>query len=335
MPVAIVDGDGTPLTPAEYSLSWSKISGPGTVTFNSGSIDLSQTGDYRVQMTATRGAQSLVEPIVVSVRLFNPPPGYVGGKADYQIYTGITGMTVADLTNAAKFPNSPDLVRTVTSAAGDYSGDSYGARLSGAIIPPTTGSYRFYIAADDAARLSLNSSGMTPGGAAAIASVATWVDQNTWIVPSQKSAAINLTAGQAVWFEALHKEGSGGDHLSVGWSIDGGPIEVISGAHLAALSPQAATMSIVTHPTPASAAPGETITLSTVTSGPNPAVYQWRRNGNPIGSPGSSNSLTLSNVSGGAEGNYDVIYTTSLGTLTSNAAHVTITGTGEITTGGL
>lgn len=336
MPLAIVDGNGTVLTPAEYTLAWSKVSGPGTVTFNSGSMDFSKSGDYRVQMTATRGAQSVVEPIDVSVRIFNPPAGYVGGKADYQVYTGLSGMTVADLTNAAKFPNSPDVVRTVTSAVGDFSGDSYGARLSGAIIPPTTGSYRFYIAADDSARLSLNSTGMTPAGAAVIATVATWTDANQWTkYASQKSAAINLTAGQAVWFEALHKEGTGGDNLSVGWSIDGGPIEVISGANLAALSTQAATMSIVSHPAAASAAPGETVTLSATTTGPTPAIYQWRRNGNPIGSPSTSATLTLSNVSGGAEGDYDVIYTTNLGTLTSNPAHVSITGTGAVVAGGL
>jgi autotransporter-associated beta strand protein len=339
MPVAIVDGDGTPLTPAEYSLSWTKISGPGTVTFNSSSIDFSQSGDYRVQMTATRGAQSVVEPIIVSVGLFNPPPGYVAGKADYQVYTGIPGKAVADLTNAAKFPNSPDIVRTVTRAAGDFSGDNYGARLSGAIIPPTTGSYRFYIAADDRARLSLNPNGMNPAAATIVASLDNWdnwtgVDQ--WDkYPSQKSVAINLTAGQAIWFEALQKEGDYGDHLSVGWSINGGPIEVLPGASLAAVSTQAATMSIVSHPAPTSAAPGDTVTLSVTTTGPTPAIYQWRRNGSPLGLPGSSATLTLSNVSGGAEGDYDVIYTTPAGTLASNPTHVTITGTGEIATGGL
>jgi hypothetical protein len=37
--------------------------------------------------------------------------------------------------------------------------------------------------------------------------------------PSCKSAPVLLTAGKRYYIEALHKEGNGSDHLSVGWTL--------------------------------------------------------------------------------------------------------------------
>ena len=337
LPIAMSDGNGTVLDPATYSATWSKISGAGTVTFGTGTATFSQSGNYRIQLAVTSGANSLVEPIDVNVVLFTPTAGFATGSANYQVFTGISGSTVANLTGAVKFPNAPDITRTVNKAAGDYSGDNYGARLSGLIIPPVTGSYRFYIASDDNSQLKINSAGIDPTGASVVATVGDWTNANQWTkYASQQSAVINLTAGQPIWFEALQKEGGGGDNLSVGWAINGAAIEVIDGVHLAAAVPAAATtMAIVTHPQAASAAPGGSINLSVTTAGPSPALYQWRRNGVAIGSPTTSPTFSLTNVSGGAEGDYDVVYTTDLGSITSNAAHVSITGTGGNIAGGL
>ncbi|MFD0895876.1 autotransporter-associated beta strand repeat-containing protein [Luteolibacter ambystomatis] len=341
MPVQITDGAGTTLSADSYTAAWSTVSGPGSVTFSAPSaattnITFGSSGTYRLQLTVTRGSYTLVEPIDVSVRLQPVPAGYIGGIANYQVYTGITGTTVANLTGATKFPNSPDVVRTVTQLTGNYSGDNYGARLSGVIIPPVTGSYRFYIASDDASQLKLNSTGPGAAGATVISTVATYTNANEWTkYTSQQSAAINLTAGQPVYFEALQKEGTGGDHLSVGWSIGGGAISVIDGTSLAVPDTTPATMAISTPPSPTSVALGGTATFTVGTTGPQPGFYQWRRNGSPVGTPTTSPTLTLSNVSGGVEGNYDCVYTTVLGTATSTAARLTVTDAGVITSGGL
>lgn len=341
MPVQIVDGAGASVAAGNYTASWTKISGPGTVTFSQPSaattnITFGTSGVYRVQLSVTRGTYTLVEPIDVSVRLQSPPAGYIAGIANYQVYTGITGTAVTSLTSAAKYPNSPDISRTVTQLVGNYAGDNYGARLSAVIIPPVTGSYRFYIASDDYSQLKLNATGTAASGATVIASVSGTTTTNQWNkYASQQSAALNLTAGQAVYCEALHKEGTGSDYLSVGWSIDGGAIQVIDGVYLAVPDTTPATMNIVAHPQPASSAMGGTVTLSVTTNGPQPGFYQWRRNGNPIGAPSTSSSLTLTNVSGGAAGTYDCVYTTNLGSLASNTAQVTITDAGNFVNGGL
>lgn len=340
MPVTIHDGQGAAITPT--SVAWTKLIGPGSVTFsapNAATTDMtfSQTGKYQVQLAATSGAYSVTEPLDVDVQLTTPPVGYQIGVVNYDVYTGISGTTVASLTSAAKYPASPDVSHTLTKMEGDYSGDNYGARITGLVIPPVTGSYVFYIASDDNSQLKLNTNGTSASGATVIATVGNWTNKYEWTkYTSQKSTTLNLTAGVPLYIEALQKEATGGDNLSVGWSINGGAIEVIDGVYLAApVAPAATSMAITQHPQPASTTMGGNVTLSITATGPSPAVYQWRRNGVNVGPPSTEPTLAMTNVSGGADADYDCVYTTPLGTLTSNSAHVTITDAGAIVAGGL
>ncbi|MCW1914016.1 putative Ig domain-containing protein [Luteolibacter sp. GHJ8] len=119
------------------------------------------------------------------------------------------------------------------SAATNYSGtltnltsaqnvaDTYSRRLTGLLVPPTTGDYTFWVAGDDDCRLYLG----TEGGSASkvqIASVDGYTNYQAWDSQgSQKSALIPLQAGKVYWIEAQQREGGGGDHLSVAWSGPG------------------------------------------------------------------------------------------------------------------
>jgi hypothetical protein len=115
--------------------------------------------------------------------------------------------------------------------------ESYGTRLRGYLHPPATGRYTFWIASDDAGQLWL-SEDATPERRRLIASVLDYTDPRAWDqAPSQCSAPMPLEAGKAYYLEALHKEGGGGDHLSVAWRGPGLEREVIPGA---CLSPVAA-----------------------------------------------------------------------------------------------
>ena len=50
---------------------------------------------------------------------------------------------------------------------------------------------------------------------------------------SQTSAPISLVSGRKYYIEALHKQNTGGDHLSVAWILPNGTSEVpLSGSHL-------------------------------------------------------------------------------------------------------
>jgi hypothetical protein len=99
--------------------------------------------------------------------------------------------------------------------------DSYSRRLTGLLIPPSTGDYTFWIAGDDDCRLYLG----TDGGSASkvrIAMVDGYSSFQAWdSQTSQKSALIPLQAGKVYWFEAQQREGGGGDHVSVAWSGPG------------------------------------------------------------------------------------------------------------------
>src|SRR5262249_3557825 len=62
-----------------------------------------------------------------------------------------------------------------------------------------------------------------------------------------------------------------------------------------------------------------TVTLSVTAGGTPPLAYQWNLNGSPL-SGRTLASLTLTNISNSDAGNYTVIVTNSLGSLTSAVA---------------
>src|SRR5262245_54928299 len=89
-----------------------------------------------------------------------------------EVYTGITGNNVADLTSSPLFPNNPSSAGLIT----DFfetpidSDDNYGQRVRALITAPTTGSYTFWISSDDTSVLYL-STDETPANKAQICSV--------------------------------------------------------------------------------------------------------------------------------------------------------------------
>jgi len=137
-------------------------------------------------------------------------------------WDGITGTLVTDLTSNANYPDNPSsrsyptIYELPTNTA-----DNYGTRTRGYITPPTTGSYTFWIASDDASELWLGTSS-DPATARLIASVPSWTNSREWTkFTQQQSVAITLTAGTTYYIETRHKEGTGGDALAVGWQGPG------------------------------------------------------------------------------------------------------------------
>ncbi|MEN6306501.1 MAG: LamG-like jellyroll fold domain-containing protein, partial [Anaerohalosphaeraceae bacterium] len=140
------------------------------------------------------------------------------GSLTRQVYTGITGESVSNLTSASKYPNNPDMYDTVTTfeSATDWL-DTYGTRLEGYLTPQTSGSYTFWIAADDSCELWLSTTD-SPANIARIAYSTTYTNSRQWAKYStQKSATRSLTSGQRYYIRALQKEGGGGDNLAVAW----------------------------------------------------------------------------------------------------------------------
>jgi hypothetical protein len=95
--------------------------------------------------------------------------------------------------------------------------DNYSRRLTGQIVAPVTGTYKFWIASDDASRLYLSTTS-SAAQKVQIATVSGYTSFQAWDAnASQASANITLTAGQSYYMEVQHQEGGGGDHVSVAW----------------------------------------------------------------------------------------------------------------------
>ena len=137
---------------------------------------------------------------------------------------------------------------------------NYLVRIRGYMKPNTTGVYNFYISSNDNGSLWLSTSEDT-AKVTKIASVEEFSEAQEWNkTPNQKSANTTLVAGSKYYFEAIMKQGTGADHLAVGWTgpgistvsvIGGGSIEKYIGGSSAIVKAKVSSRSFSLHPNPA------------------------------------------------------------------------------------
>ncbi len=161
-------------------------------------------------------------------------------KALREWWTGITGGAVSNLTSNVNYPYNPtgrELSHSLegptnwTNSSGSQM-TAYGTRIRGYLNPITSGSYTFWIAADDTAELWL-STDADPSNKTRIAQVTSYVNPYKWDKNAeQKSSAISLVAGQSYYIEVLHKQYGGGDNIAVAWEGPGIIRQAITGAYL-------------------------------------------------------------------------------------------------------
>lgn len=150
----------------------------------------------------------------------NPEDPSSIGLVQRDIWTNLGG-DLAQLLRAQSFSYTPNQSSFVASSLNFSSiGDNYGQRIRGSIVPPLTGNWRFWITGDDSAELWLSPS-WKASEKRRIANLPSWLAPNAFdVTPSQKSNAIPLSANTPYYFEILHKEGVGGDHVSVAWAYE-------------------------------------------------------------------------------------------------------------------
>jgi len=133
---------------------------------------------------------------------------------------------VSSTNNFTVAPSKTEVLNSILEAPSNVD-DNYGSRMKGWLVPPVTGNYEFWITSDDEGEfwLSVNDdpANVVKTCFSPWASGPGWWDR----VPDQKSSPIYLVAGQAVYYEALMKEGDGGDNLAIGWQYPGQTLEVI------------------------------------------------------------------------------------------------------------
>ena len=260
-----------------------------------GSIDLIAGRRYDIQLEyreATGNASVQLEwrsfsqtrEIIPQDRLYSAELG----SLTQEVWTGINGDSVSDLTSDPDFPLSPDSIASVASfEVSSDQGDDFGQRVRGYLTAPQTGPYQFFIAGDESAELWLSTS-RDASQSQLIATVDSSTAPRGWTESaSQQSAIIYLAAGQTYYVEALHKEAAGEDHLAVGWlKPDQLDIEVIPGEHLSPVQPEVRIFS--SRP-------------KFSESSPTPGRFTIVRSGTPLNNPLTVNYALLGDAVNGVD----------------------------------
>ena len=155
------------------------------------------------------------------------------GKMTREVWSELPGPQLSAFTAGVRYKQPADAVSTFTGsvAPSDPVAD-FAARIRATLTVPVTGDYTFWIASDDDSELRLSMDG-SKFHAVKIASLSGYVKPQAWDVkPSQKSAAIHLTAGQKYLIEALHKNGGRLNHLAIAWQAPDGPRALIPASAL-------------------------------------------------------------------------------------------------------
>ncbi|HSU57268.1 MAG TPA: aryl-sulfate sulfotransferase [Candidatus Dormibacteraeota bacterium] len=185
---------------------------------------------YRLEITRVQNPATATAVQLAELQLLEP-----SGTLLREVWLGIGGTAVTDLTGNANYPNNPSSSDQLPTFEAPINwADNYGTRIRGYITAPNTGSFVFWISSDDAGELWLSTNSL-PANKQLIASVPGWTNPREWNkYGQQKSAAISLVAGQKYYIEALQKEGGGGDSVAVGWAKPGQatatPNEVVPGS---------------------------------------------------------------------------------------------------------
>lgn len=231
-------------TPANYTVPGVTVS--SATVINSTTVRLTTTampegGSLTVQAASVRDSAGNVIVAPGNSASFRAPV-IVLGAATFEAYTGFGGVQPADLRANAKFPGSPDVVRLLPGLEMNGFGDNYGGRIKAFFIPPVTGDYVAYLAADDGGELYLSTDD-SEVNKRLVAVEPVWANSREWVTVDSAdrrpdtakidanqpapnvSVPVQLVGGQRYYTEIQYKEGGGGDHGAAKFVLasDGAP----------------------------------------------------------------------------------------------------------------
>lgn len=229
------DEDGR-VSKVDFYVGTMKVAEDATAPYQA-SWSAASEGTYRLSAVAIDDQGLSARSVTVDI-IVEPACGALG-SITREWWTGIPGNHVSSIPVTTTPQGSESL--TIFEAPSN-AGTNYGARIRGYICPPATGVFYFFISSNDHSELWLSTDD-TEGKKQRIASITGATEPRQWNkFRSQKSAGITLTRGKTYYIEALHKQGSGTDHLAVGWQLPDGTLErPIAGSHLTPARLQAAT----------------------------------------------------------------------------------------------
>jgi hypothetical protein len=144
----------------------------------------------------------------------------VAGALLWERWHGISGRDVSELLRNARFTAGPDeAVFLKASATPDFPTGNHGFRISGFLVPQTSGKYQLAINGAASAELWLSTS-ESPVLKERVAFSSSWRARESWNVPpAQRTKVVDLVAGQAYYFEMIQKNDRGTGWAALGWKL--------------------------------------------------------------------------------------------------------------------
>jgi O-glycosyl hydrolase len=132
-----------------------------------------------------------------------------------EVWNNVSGTGLSSV-DWASTPTSANRLTTLESLS-DIA-DNYGERLRGYITAPATGTYYFWVSGDDDFQFNISTDDTSANlGAVEANSIGATLRQQ-WDSANARLFTFSMTAGNRYYFEAFHKESSGGDHFAVAWT---------------------------------------------------------------------------------------------------------------------
>lgn len=157
------------------------------------------------------------------------------GAINAEVWKEVPGKEIDAFVKTPQFKNdAPEIIELDRLAFPRGSGDSYGVRVRGYLVPPESGDYRFFISADDRGVLSLSADD-DPANKIVVAYTPDWTGAEVYDkYPEQATGPLALEAGKRYYFEVLYKQADGKDNLFVAWERPDGTREVIGAGNIEA-----------------------------------------------------------------------------------------------------
>jgi uncharacterized protein (DUF1800 family) len=225
-----LDAIGYVGTPFGYSITNANIGGTVTYALDANSGALPPGLSLNGSTGAITGTPTLDGIFNVAINAQNTAAGVTTGSSViiFKIFPvggvsrevlAATGSTVGSIA----VPNG-DPGHTVIATADDDSDHpgNTGKRLRGYFVPPKTGNYYFWIAANNAAELWVSNDSEYVNKVRRAYVTPTGSGKKVWNAQAtQQSAWINFIAGEKYYFEVLHNTGGDADdHVAIGWCQD-------------------------------------------------------------------------------------------------------------------
>lgn len=231
---SVISATVLPSNATNNILAWASSNTAVATVDNTGLVIGISAGTASITASSTDGSNKSGSCLLT----VNPVICSAVGNITYEVWNNIgSSVAISSLTSNVNYPNNPSSTSLLsTLEATSNQGDNFGARITGYICAPATGSYTFWIASDDNGELWLSTDNQ-PVNKQKIAYHTGYTLSRQWNkYVTQKSAIINLVQGRSYYIEVLMKEATGGDNLAVGWLKPGQtgtePSEVIPGSVL-------------------------------------------------------------------------------------------------------